>query len=265
VITDLITIEYARNAIILFSLSGLLLAYVSVNIPEDMRLASGLFVGQLGVLGLVAGSIIAVTLAVASGAAALTGMVIVLFVSRFRYADKTRESKRVLFHIGFFLAAALSVLVFYKTNFARPRIEELLFGRIFTTSVEEIILLLVVAAFAVIATFAVRRLLNSGQSTNSEKSSNAAFLLLAICSGPIVPLIGVFPFAALVVLLPGSPDGVDRPRMTSILVSGTHVALSAIAGVYIALEYGIPGAPTVTAFVAFIAVVRYVSPSFSRK
>ena len=252
---DLLTIEYARNAILAFSLSGMVLAYVSGGMHKNERLPAGLFVGQIGALGLVAGSVTGLMLPVVTAAAALAGVVVVLLISRFLFSGKTDTSRRVFFQIGFFLAASVSVVIVSKTSFARPRVEELMFGRMFTVSVQEIMVLLGVAISVFAATIVLRRL---------WPNTHSVPILLALCAGPIIPLLGVIPFAALFVLLPEVQNQAHSSPVKEMLAAVAHVVIAAIAGVYFSLKYGLAGAPTVTVGLALIASLRYVVSRKSR-
>jgi len=257
VISDLVTVEYARNAILAFWLSGVLLAFVARGIDRDERLATGLFVGQLGALGLIAASVLGIVLAApiaaVTGAVAVTGVAIALLISHFNSSGNVDTSRRKLFRIGFFLSATLSVMLVSRTNLAYPRTSDVLFGRIFTISLQEIVVLLGVGMIVVLITFALGRYLSGEQ-----YATRSSTLLLAVCAGPIVGLLGVLPFAALVTLLPETRNQEQPSYARNVFVVGTHIVLSGILGIYVALQYGLPGAPTAITILALIAFLRFL-------
>lgn len=106
-------------------------------------MVAGLFAGQTGALGLIAGSVFGLSLTVSTGGMAVIGTVFVYLVLRIRAPGTRDADTRTMLEIGFFMAAAASLVVASMTNFAQPRFEELLFGHIFSVSNTDITVLLI--------------------------------------------------------------------------------------------------------------------------
>lgn len=259
--TELLALDFVRNALVVSVIMGLLLAYLGVHVIGRGIVFVDLALGQISMLGVAVATFFERDPMIISIVFTLVGAFLMSFI---KVTDKRLKQESII-GIIYAVSSAVTVLLISKAARSDGDISEVLFGSLFTVTNNQIVAMVVVFGLIGAVHFIFRKQFFDitekfeNRKMNDISGFNLWNFLFYISIGLAIVLAvrvgGVIPVFTFLVVSPVSAVLMTRSKQGLVMISMFVAILGSVMGIYFSLQFDFPAGSSIVAMLGVIFVV----------
>ncbi len=262
--TELFTLEFVRNALLISIVMGLLLSYLGVHVVGRGIVFVDLALGQISMLGVAVAAYFEMDALVVSVVFTLVGAFLMSFI---KVRDKRLKLESII-GIIYAVSSAVTVLLISKAAHGDADIQEVLFGSIFTVTNNQIVSMVIVFGILGTVHFIFRKQFFDITKKYETKDVDelGAFnlwnflfyisiglaIVLAVRAGGVIPVFAylVVPPVSALLLTKGNAGVVAISLITGVIAS--------VTGIYFSVQFDFPAGASLVTMLGVLFVVASI-------